>query len=131
MIDVENALYTDVRNAINDICKSGTSEVATPSSFPYVSFVQKDNPIYEKTSTSTEIENHVKPMIQIDVYSEKSKTECKTICSKVDDVMKADGFTRTFGYEPTVNGPNYWRFTARYTGVVSRNANNEFTVHSK
>lgn len=131
MIDVENALYTDVRNAINDICKSGTTEVNTPSAFPYVSLVQKDNPTYEKTVTSGNNENHVKPMVQIDVYSDKSKAECKSICNTVDDVIRSDGFTRTMGYEPIVNGPNYWRFTARYTGVVSKNSNNEYTVHSK
>lgn len=131
MIDVENALYTDVRNVINDICKSGTTEVNTPSSFPYVSLVQKDNPTYEKTVTSGNNENHVKPMIQVDVYSDKSKSECKSICSTVDDVMRSDGFSRTMGYEPIVNGPNYWRFTARYTGVVSKNSDNEYSVHSK
>lgn len=131
MIDVENALYTDVRNAINDICKSGTTAVNTPSSFPYVSLVQKDNPTYEKTVTSSNTENHVRPMIQIDVYSDKSKAECKSICNTVDDVIRSDGFTRTMGYEPIVNGPNYWRFTARYTCVVSKNLNNEYCVFTK
>lgn len=131
MIDIENALFTLVKNEIKDICPySGTSEKnEAPSDFPYMLFVQKDNPPLKESRDSGSNENHVQPMIQIDVFSSASKQECKNIHSKIDDSMQSKGFERIFGAQPINTGSTYYRMVSRYQGIVRKNGTNDYTVY--
>ena len=129
MISIETTLFNIVKDAVKSICPNyGTVEQATPSSFPYMLFVQKDNPSYKGTQDSDSKENHVQPMIQIDIFSNKSMYECKTIIAKADDEMQKYGFERIFGAQPIPTGSTYYRITARYQGIVQQNALDDFTV---
>lgn len=130
MIDIENALYTLVKNEALAICpNSGTTELnGAPPSWPYMLFIQKDNPSYTKSADSESKENHVQPMIQIDIYSKVSKQECKNIMNVVDDSMQKYGFSRIFGVQPINTGSTYYQTIARYQAIVKKNATNDFTV---
>lgn len=123
MIDIENQQFTRVKNELGSLCKSyGTSLVSDkPPLFPYMAFVQRDNPIYQKTIDSGSNENHVQPMIQISVFSDKNKTECKNIIAAADRVMVDDGWIRIFGPQPIETSSSYFRMDARYQAVVDKN----------
>lgn len=125
MIDIENLQYTKVKNALGSLCKGyGTSLVTnTPSDWPYMSFVQMDNPVYRQTIDSGSNENHVQPMIQISVYSKSNKTECKNVIAAADAVMINDGWVRIFGPQPIDANSSYFRMDARYQAVVDKNKN--------
>lgn len=132
MIDIENYQYTRVKNGVLSLCpNSGTTEVqTTPPEFPYMSFVQKDNPMYRGSMDSDSKENHVNPMIQIDVYTmgTTQKTDCKKIMAKIDETMQADGWERTYGPQPIATGKDYYRMTMRYRGIVSKIGTNNYVV---
>ncbi len=125
MIDIENSQFTKVKVALGTLCKGyGTSTVsAVPAAWPYMSFVQMDNPTYQRTIDSGSSENHVQPMIQISVYSNSNKTECKTVMAAADAVMIDDGWTRIFGPQPIETNSSYFRMDARYQAVVDKNKN--------
>lgn len=131
MINIKNSQYTRVKNAISSICQnSGTSEENdTPPKLPYLLFVQKDNPTHRQSQTFDSKENHVQPMVQIDVYTSKESDtmyNCEKIFELADNQMVADGWTRIFGPQPQTKGHN--RLTARYQAIVKLNSPNDFTV---
>lgn len=125
MIDIENQQFTKVKTALGRLCKGyGTSLVSDkPASWPYMSFVQMDNPVYQRTIDSGSNENHVQPMIQISVYSKSNKTECKNVIAAADAVMINDGWVRIFGPQPIEVNSSYFRMDARYQAVVDKNKN--------
>jgi len=129
IIDIEVAQFNKVKTGIASLCtNSGTVEPQTPPSFPYLSFVMKDNPIYRRTSDSDKKENHVQPMIQIDVFSTTSMYNAKQIMKLVDAVMVGDGWERTF-LQP-IQSVSPFRVTARYQAVVTETSPNNFRVYS-
>lgn len=133
MINIKNSQFTRVKNSISTICpNSGTTEDNdTPPVFPYLSFIQKDNPTYRKTQDSGSNENHVQPMVQMIVYTSKENDtmyHCEQIFEAADTVMIADGWTRIFGPQPSTKGYN--SLTARYQAVIEKTAPNNYTVYS-
>lgn len=129
IIDIETSQYNRVKDGVKSLCiNSGTAEPQTPPSFPYLSFVQKDNPIYRKTSDSGGKENHVQPMIQIDAFSTTSMYNAKQIIKLADTVMVGDGWERIL-LQPT-QSVSPFRMTARYQAVVTETSPNNFTVFS-
>jgi hypothetical protein len=131
MISIKNVQFTRVKSAISTLCpNSGTVEDSeSPPAFPYLLFVQKDNPIYRESQTFDSKENHVQPMIQIVAYTSKDNDtmyHCEQIFNAADTQMIADGWTRIFGPEPSTKGYN--SLTARYQAIVQQNAPNDFTV---
>lgn len=135
MIDIEYAQFNIVKNdtSVKALCADcGTEELKTaPAAFPYFSFVQKDNPSYKPSQDSDSKENHVQPMIQVDVYqsvAKGGKYSAKQIASKIDDCMASYGWERIFGYQPIADSTSYTRLTARYQAIIRQNAPNDFTV---
>ena len=133
MINIKNAQFTRVKTALSTMIKSsGTiEELPTSPDFPYLSFVQKDNPQYTRSQTFNSKENHVQPMIQLDVYTANPSDtmyKCEQIMDLADSIMIADGWGRIFGPQPTVKASSYNRLTARYQGIVKQNAPNDYTV---
>lgn len=134
MINIKNAQYTRLKTyaPFSALCtNSGTVEVnSQPTAFPYTSFVQKDNMPLAQSIDSGSKENHVQPMIQIDIYMNNNDMyKAEQVAEQADALMQIDGWQRTFGYQPT---PTAWtgivRLTARYTAIIKQNAPNEFTV---
>ena len=127
MIDIENEVFStvskSVRNKYPDIYLTG-EYVKSPPSFPAGSIVEMDNTVYTNTQTSSETENHVSVMFEVNVYSNKTKgkkTECKEIISLIDEEMTSLGFTRTMLQPiPNMDDATIYRMTGRYKGVVSK-----------
>ncbi len=129
MIDIEALEYGRVKEAISSLCpNSGTVDQSTTPKFPYLQFVQMDNPTYKPTQDSDSKENHVQPMIQIDVYSTASLYNAKQILKLADTQMQSDGWERTFMQPLNLSSP--YRYTARYRAVVEEISPNNFRVFS-
>ena len=129
MIDFENEVYTEVRNAVKaeypDILFTGNSANA-PSKFPAVAFRCTSNVVYNKSRDTDSNENHCAVTFQTDVFSTKKDTpisECKKIMSIVDNKLLELGFSRNF-YEQIPNiDSSITRFTARHRAVFGKNGN--------
>lgn len=127
MINIESELFnvvsTKVRAVYPDIYMTG-EYVKSPSSFPAVSLVEMDNAVYTSTQTSTEYENHVTVMYEVNVYSNKTKgkkSECKNIISLIDKEMTFLGFSRSMLQPiPNMDDATIYRMTARYKAVISK-----------
>lgn len=129
MIDIEVLQYNRVKDAISSLCpNSGTVDQSGTPKFPYLQFVQMDNPTYKFTQDSDSKENHVNPMIQIDVYTTDSLYNAKQILKLADTQMQSDGWERTFMQPLNLSSP--FRYTARYTAVVEEISPNKFRVFS-
>ena len=132
MINIKNAMYTILKAYIASVCtNSGTIEGnTTPTAFPYLLFVQKDNPIYKPSMDSDSKENHVQPMVQIDVFMNQNKMNiAEQVADKADECMQLYGWQRIFGYQPlSVGTDGVCRLTARYQAIIKQNAPNDFTV---
>ena len=127
MINVENEIFDKVATSVRAKYPSAniTGEyVKSPSSFPHISLEEADNSVLSNTQTSTEYENHVVLLYEVNVYSNKvtgKKTECKEIMSLIDDEMSSIGFTRTLLQPiPNMDNATIYRMVARYTAVVSK-----------
>lgn len=140
MIDIESAVYTRVRDGVRSVCPQATVSgiyTESPSSFPFVSFVEASNSVYNESQTLGSIENHASVMYQADIYSNEtatSKSTCKWIANAIDEVMINLGFVRvTLMQTPNVDRSIY-RITARYEGVVSKGVqvgdNIQYSIYS-
>lgn len=128
MIDIESAELTKVQTAISSLCTNiGSADSTTTTVLPYLQFVQKDNPIYNPTSTYDNKENHVQPMIQIDVYTKDTLYKAKQIMKLADTQMATDGWKRIFGPQP-ISLQNPFHLVARYQAIVTETSTNNFTV---
>lgn len=127
MIDIENMLFTKVKNSVPMGTKCGTAYAKTQSEFPYVTLVVIDNTIFEPFINSARIENAVDITVEVNVYSNKTqgkKEECKNLIKVIDDVLSGLNLTRMF-CQPTPNleDATVFRITARYRAIVDKNLN--------
>jgi hypothetical protein len=131
LIDIENLQFTRVKSAVSALCtECGTSDkTATTPPIAYLLFVQKDNPAYRRTIDSGSKENHVQPMIQIDVITQDSLYKAKQIIKLADAQMQLDGWERIFGPQP-LSLAKPFRVVARYQAVVTETSPNNFRVYS-
>lgn len=137
MIDIENAVFTAVYNAVTskfpdaEMC---SEFVEQPEKFPLVSFVEADNYTHGGTRSLSKIENHADVMYECNVYTNKvgiKKSQAKEIASVIDETMAQLGFTRTLRSQiPNINRTIY-RIVMRWTAVVGSGVNddNGNTVH--
>jgi len=132
IIQIKNLQFTLLKNYIKDICPNcGTIEQTTkPAKFPYLTFVQMDNPSYKPTQDSDSKENHVQPMFQVDVYMNNSDMyTAETVIAKADECLQSYGWERIFGAKPMSSmSTDVARQTARYQAIVKQNSPNNFTV---
>lgn len=127
MIDIENLIFhyvaTEVRKDHPGLYMVG-EYVKSPSKFPCVSLIETDNQVYRASRDSSNIENHVQVMYEVNVYSNKStgkKAECKEIIGSVDKQMETLGFTRVVLTPiPNEADATIYRMTARYRAIVSK-----------
>lgn len=127
MIDIENMLFTKVKNDLPKTVKTGAMYSKSQSEFPLVTLVVVDNTVYEPFIDSARIENAVEIMVEVNVYSNKTsgkKEECKTLIKNIDDTLSGLNLVRTF-CQPTPNleDATIYRITARYRAVVDKNLN--------
>ena len=127
MIDIENEVFSTIRQAIRD-AHTGvyvTGEyVRTPPSFPCVMIEEQDNYPLRRTQSSDSSENHVVLMYEVNVYSNKAvgkKTECKAIAKTIDEAFLRMGFSRRMlNPIPNMDNASVYRIVARYQCVVDK-----------
>jgi len=127
MIDVSNELYTYLTQALASYDSSiSTSSVYqnVPSKYPFVSFEQIDNSIYENGSDCCEIENFVDVDYEINIYTQNAnkKSKATAIRDVVDTLMKSKGFVRRSATPIQDSDETTYRIIMRYTGVVSKDS---------
>jgi len=126
VIDIENEVFnriaTRLREKFNPISVYG-EYIKSPAVFPAVIIEERGNSVYERTQDSGSVENHVRLMYEVNVYSNKQsgkKSECKSIFKVIDEEFASMGFTRTLK-EPIANleDATIYRMIGRYTAVVA------------
>lgn len=127
MIDIENTLFTKVKNDLPKTVKMGAMYARTQSEFPYVTLVVMDNLVYEKFIDSARVENAAEITVEVNVYSNKTsgkKEECKKLMRTIDDTLSGLNLVRSF-CQPTPNleDATVYRITARYRAIVDKNLN--------
>ena len=127
MIDFENEIFSTIANAVKTAYPGAFvvgEYVKAPPRFPYVSIVEEDNSAYDKTQTSSNLENHASVMYEVNIYSNKKsgkKSECKAIASLIDNEFATLGLSRTMLQPiPNVEDATIYRMVGRYQGVVSK-----------
>lgn len=127
MIDIENAVFTEVATALRANFPGITVESVTtysPSKFPCVCIEETDNYSLLSTRDTASNENHATVVYDVNVYSNKAKgkkTEAKAILAAVDSVLNGLGFTRTTKTPINLDDATKYRVFARYRAVVSTN----------
>ncbi len=127
MIDIENAVFTEVATALRANFPGITVESVTtysPSKFPCVCIEETDNYSLLSTRDTASNENHATVVYEVNVYSNKAKgkkTEAKAILAAVDSVLNGLGFTRTTKTPINLDDATKYRVFARYRAVVSTN----------
>jgi len=138
MIDCEDEIFNRlagvVRQHFPDIYVTGTY-VRAPSRLPCVSIEEKNNAIWRNSRDSSEIENAVAVMYEVNAYSNLKngkKKECKAIIAVVDREFTKLGFTRTMlNPLPNQADATIYRMTGRYQAIISKDANGDFVVHKR
>ena len=125
MIDVENLVIDTISKAIGASAYSNTLVVSdytdTPSSFPCVSVIERDNYTYRRTQDNDLKEHHTNVMYEVNVYSNKTKgakSEAKAILEIVDTAFQNIKFTRTFKNNIPNKDKTIFRYVARYEAVI-------------
>lgn len=126
MIDIENAVFTEVATALRARFPGITVESVTtysPSKFPCVCIEETDNYSYLSTRDTASNENHTNVVYEVNVYSNKTnqkKTEAKAIIALVDETMNGLGFVRLTKTPINLDNATKYRIFARYRAVVSK-----------
>ena len=127
MINVENEIFSKVAESVRVAFPSAFVSgeyVRTPSKFPFVSFIEMSNTVYDRTQSSGGVENHASVMYEVNIYSNKKsgkKSECKAIATLIDNELAALGFSRTMLQPiPNMDDATIYRMTGRYTAVISK-----------
>ena len=127
MIDIENMLFTKVKNDLPKTVKMGAMYARTQSEFPYVTLVVMDNLVYEKFIDSARVENAAEITVEVNVYSNKTsgkKEECKKLMRSIDDTLSGLNLVRSFSQPtPNMEDATVYRITARYRAIVDKNLN--------
>lgn len=124
MVDIENAVITEVTNALRAVYENIAVESVTtysPSKFPCVCIEESDNYAFTSSRDSNSNENHAVVIYEVNVYSNKTsgkKGECKAIMKVVDETLNGLGFTR-LAKTPINNDATKYRIFARYRAVAS------------
>lgn len=125
MIEIFNELYTLLKTALttydSDI-KMSSVYTNTPSEYPFVSFEELNDSVYEQGSDCCEIENFANKDYEVNIYTKEpnKKSNADKICQVVDTFMKSKGFIRMFKNSMQTTNETTYRIIVRYNGVVSK-----------
>ena len=124
MIDIENYVYTQVRNAVKtaypNVSVSG-EYVENPSSFPHVCLEMSDNATHAASMTAQKREFAAEQTFTANVYTNTptAKTDAKKLAQIVDETMAGLGFRRAMSMRTPNIEHTIYRMTMRYTGLVA------------
>lgn len=127
MIDIENYLFTQVKNRLPKSVNCGAEYTKQQSNFPFLTLSVIDNSVLERFIDSARLENAAEITVEVNVFSNKAaskKEECKKIMRETDTVLSDLNLTRTMCQPmPNLQDATIYRMTARYRAVVDKNFN--------
>ena len=115
MIDIENQVYTRLKEAIGTSAKTSSSYARTPSSFPFVSITMSDNRVSHLDNSDAE--KYATCMFEINVYANDSeaKTTAKSIMNTIDvEMYRMNGVRISCTPVPNLEDGTIYRLVARY-----------------
>lgn len=129
MIDIYNQIFEIVATALetsfpNIVIMDSLETV--PSSFPAVVIEEADNYVNQRTSDSGNIENTVKVMYEIDVFTNKAKgkkSQAKQIHKVIDEILGGFNFRRMNRTFLPMADNTTLRLHSNYTAEVDSNNN--------
>ena len=125
MIDIFNELFTLLKNTLatyDTSIKTASVYTNMPSSYPFVSFEEIDNRVYELTSDSCDVEEHAQMDFEVNIYTQnpQKKSKADGIANVVDELLKTYNFVRTTKNVFQSPDETTYRIVIRYSGVVSK-----------
>lgn len=123
MIDIENYVYTSVRNALKayntNVSVSG-EYIPTPSKFPHVSIEETDNASVASAISTSDREFAADVTFTVTIYTntDSAKSDAKALAAVVNDAFTALGFVRSMKAElPNIDRTIY-RLLLRFQATV-------------
>lgn len=123
MIDIENLVYTNIRNAVkaynSSISVSGSYE-PTPSSFPHVSVEETDSYTVASAISNTDRERAADLTYTVNIYTNTAtaKTDARKIAAVVNDAFVAMGFNRSMKQEMPNIDRTIYRLILRFQATA-------------
>lgn len=127
MIDIENLVYTNIRNAVKafnaNISVSGTY-ADVPSSFPHVSIEETDNASVSSTISTSDREYAANITFTANIYTNTAtaKTDAKAIAVVVNDAFTDMGFVRSMKQEMPNIDRTIYRLILRFQATAWKSA---------
>ena len=127
MIDIENLVYTNVRNAVKafnaGISVSGTY-VDVPSSIPHVSIEETDNASVASAISTSDREYAVNLTYTANIYTNTAtaKSDAKAIAEVVSDAFTEMGFVRSMKSEMPNIDRTIYRLILRFQATAWKSA---------
>ena len=120
MINIYPKVFTTIHTGVGSAAKVSNVEQFISDEFPYVTVEEISNDTYVDSQDEQLAEHHAKVIYAINVYSNVSDTEARSIMATVDSLMQNMKFTRT-RMQPTPNVDHtIHRYTATYEAVVAQ-----------
>ena len=125
MIDIFNELYTlvvDTLASYDENIETSSVYQNIPSKYPFVSFEEIENSIYENGMDDGDIENFINVEYEINIYTQlpQKKSKAESIANLLDTLMKSKGFVRRTKNALQDSKETTYRIVLRYGGVVSK-----------
>ena len=119
MINIYPKVFTTIHTALSSTAKVSNVEQPITDTFPYVTVREISNITYTQSQDEQLTEHHARIGYAINVYSNVSDTEARSIMATVDSLMQGMKFTRK-QLQPTPNiDHTVHRYTATYEAVVA------------
>ena len=119
MIDIYPRVFTTLQTSLASTATVSNVEQLVTDTFPYVTVQEISNLTYTESQDNQLTEHHARVGYAINVYSNVSDTEARSIMATVDSLMQNMKFTRT-QMQPTPNiDHTVHRYTATYEAVVA------------
>ena len=124
MIDIENYVYTYVRNdllAVYTNIDISSEYNPNPAAFPHVCIEMSGNTTHADSMTAQQREFAAEQTFTVNIFTISStrKSEAKAIADVVDESLSRLGFRRAQYLRTPTEDRNIYRLTLRYNGLVS------------
>ena len=119
MIDIYPRVFTTLQTSLASTATVSNVEQLVTDTFPYVTVQEISNLTYTESQDNQLSEHHARVGYAINVYSNVSDTEARSIMATVDNLMQNMKFTRTQMQPPPNIDRTVHRYTATYEAVVA------------
>lgn len=123
MIDIENLVYTNIRNAVvafqPSVSVSGTY-TDVPSSFPHVSIEETDSFVPTETMSTSDREFAANLTYTVNIYTNTAtaKSDAKALAAVVNDAFADMGFARSMKQEMPNIDRTIYRLIMRFQATA-------------